>query len=93
MAGQASGGQKLTPNRNVTAPAGAGGDKWGANGGDINPMSGSKPLAATAADGETATNYIVSPKAPLTVMSQESLGVLDKQSADSAIPAGGSNAG
>lgn len=56
MAGQASGGQNLTPNRNVSAPAGFGGDRWGANGGGITPMAGSKPVAATLADGETATN-------------------------------------
>lgn len=40
MAGQASGGQSLTPNRNVNAPAGIGGDLWGANGGGIAPVGG-----------------------------------------------------
>ena len=40
MAGQASGGQSLTPNRNVVAPAGIGGDLWGANGGGITPVGG-----------------------------------------------------
>jgi hypothetical protein len=93
MAGQAGGGQTLTPNRNVNAPAGFGGDKWGANGGGITPMGGSKPVAMTASDGETATNYLVSTQAPLTVMSQESLGALDRQTADSSLPAGGSNQG
>lgn len=72
MAGQASGGQQLTPNRNVFAPAGissgAGigfGDRWGANGGGITPVGGGvtgqtgydKSVAVTLSDGETATNY------------------------------------
>lgn len=68
MAGQATGGQKLTPNRNVSAPAGIGGSLWGANGGGITPIGGGvsgqtgwdAPVAQTASDGETATNTIAS---------------------------------
>lgn len=47
MAGQASGGQQLTPNKNVTAPAGVGGDLWGANGGGITPVGGAVPAIST----------------------------------------------
>lgn len=32
-----AGGQKVSPQTNVTAPAGLGGDLWGANGGGIVP--------------------------------------------------------
>lgn len=40
MAGIASGGNKLSPNPNVTAPAGFWGDQWGANGGGVTPIGG-----------------------------------------------------
>lgn len=65
MAGIPSGGQTLTPNPNVNAPAGFGGDLWGANGGGITPVGGGvtgqtgydKPVAVTLSDAETQTNY------------------------------------
>jgi hypothetical protein len=99
MAGQASGGQKLTPNRNVNAHAGVGGDVWGANGGGVTPVGGgvsgqtgyNKPVAITAADGETATNYIVTANSP--VLGQENIGALSGQTADSSLAAGSSNSG
>src|ERR1700730_5187943 len=103
MAGQASGGQILTPNKNLTAVAGRGGDKWGANGGDINPIGGgvsgqtgwNKPVGHTCANGETATNYLpdVSSIGLSSVLARESTGALDDHIADASIPAGGSNAG
>lgn len=34
-----NGGQVLTPNPDVSAPAGVGGDRWGANGGGIIPIA------------------------------------------------------
>lgn len=108
MAGQASGGQVLTPNPNVTAVAGMGGDVWGANGGGAVPIGGGatdqtgyvKPIAITPSDGETATNYIPSalPAAAKgsptrTVLGQESNTALSNQTLDSALASGGSNAG
>jgi hypothetical protein len=58
-------GQNLNANPNVTAPAGYGGDVWGANGGGIVPVGGGatgqtgylKPVAITPASAESATNY------------------------------------
>jgi len=91
VAGQASGGQKLTPNPNVTAVAGRGGDKWGANGGDINPVGVGQPVGATLSYGETAANYQLGQSQ--TVLGNESTGVLNRQTLDSALPAGGRNAG
>jgi hypothetical protein len=64
MAGQASGGQQLTPNPNVNAPAGIGGDLWGANGGGITPIGGGingvTNVKQTLSNGqrETNSNYI-----------------------------------
>jgi hypothetical protein len=108
MAGQASGGQQLTPNRNVNAPAGFGGDLWGAYGGGITPVGGGvtgdqgwdAPIAKTLSDGETATNFELNP-VPLSsagaptqsVKSQVSDGALSERSFDDALPTGGSNAG
>lgn len=99
MAGQASGGQQLTPNRDVTAPAGFGGDLWGANGGGIVPST-TKSIKQTLSDGETAGNYEQSP-IPLTalgaptesVLSRASNARLSGQTLDSALAAGGSNQG
>ena len=91
MAGQASGGQTLTPNKNVTAVAGRGGDKWGANGGDINPVGVGQSVGVTLSYGETAANFQVGQSQ--TVLGNESTGVLDKQTPDASLPAGGSNAG
>jgi hypothetical protein len=99
MAGHASGGQTLTPNRDVTARAGFGGDKWGANGGDINPCN-TKSINQTLSDGETAANYEQSPipvtlaGAPTTsVLTQVNNTLLSLQTLDSALTAGGSNQG
>ena len=69
MAGTVLGGQTLTPNPNVTASAGMGGDRWGANGGGITPIGNgvggqtgwNSPVAQTLSDGETATTYITTP--------------------------------
>ncbi len=108
MAGYASGGQKLTPNPNVLAVAGNGGDVWGANGGGAVAVGGGavdqtgyvKPIAITPSDCETATNYIpsalpVAAKGPpvRAVLGQEAVGQLSNQTLDSTLAAGGSNAG
>jgi hypothetical protein len=105
MAGSASGGNKLSPNRNVTAVAGNGGDKWGANGGGITPIGGGvtgqagwdTPEDNALTTGQTQTNYLVSGTAPRTatrsILSDASRGVLPLGSADSSLPANGSNAG
>lgn len=99
MAGQASGGQKLTPNRDVSAPAGFGGDKWGANGGAIAPCT-TKSIKQTLSDGETVGNYEQNP-IPVTLLGGPTESVLSKvsnaqlsgQTTDSALVAGGSNQG
>lgn len=104
MAGSVSPGQTLTPNPNVLAVAGMGGDVWGANGGGAIAVGGGavdqtgyvKPIAITPSDCETATNYIPSAvRATLvrTVLGQESTALLSGQALDSSLVAGGSNAG
>ncbi len=108
MAGSVSPGQTLTPNPNVLAVAGMGGDVWGANGGGAIAVGGGatdqtgyvKPVAITPSDCETATNYIPS-AAPLTmkgpvigtVLGQQNNDMLSGQTQDSALASGGSNAG
>lgn len=108
MAGQASGGQSLTPNLNVVAPAGIGGDLWGANGGGITPVGGGvtgqtgwdERVAPAQSNAATAANYEQSP-IPVTVKGAPTQSVLTKQanaalagtSFDDALAAGGSNQG
>lgn len=58
MTGQVSGGQKLTPNRNVEAPAGIYGDQWGANGGGATPVQGPPTIKQTLSNGQTAADYV-----------------------------------
>lgn len=101
MAGIVSPGQTLTPNPNVLAVAGTGGDVWGANGGDAVPIGGGatdqtgyvKPIAITPSDCETATNYMPSALTARTVIGQESNAALSGQTSDSALASGGGNAG
>jgi len=103
MAGTASVGQQLTPNPNVFAHAGTGGDTWGANGGGQVAAGGGvtdqtgyvKPIASTLCDGETATNYIAPAQIPRTgsMLSRESNGSSSGQSLDNTIGGGGTNAG
>jgi hypothetical protein len=87
----------VTPPQNVTAPAGVGGDKWGANGGGITPVGVSKPLAATLSNGERASNYRPVPltiaPGPGSVDEQASDGALGMGVQDSLIGFGGSNQG
>lgn len=90
MAGGVTGGQTLTPNPNVTAPAGRGGDQWGANGGGITPYSGSDNIASTQSRGQTAKNYQDPAR---SLGEQESNGSLSAQALDANIPSGGSNQG
>lgn len=108
MAGGATGGQRLTPNPNVNAPAGSGGSLWGANGGGITPIGGGvagqqgwdTKEANALATCQTQANYVVNGQpqntrgAPTqTVASQLAKTALSAQVADTALPAGGSNAG
>jgi hypothetical protein len=108
VAGQASGGQLLTPNPNVTAVAGIGGSLWGANGGGIIPIGGNvsgqtgwdERVAPAQGRGQTAANYEQSPipvnvkGAPTqSVLTQQSNSALSGASKDSALAAGGSNQG
>lgn len=91
MAGIPSGGQKLTPQHDVNAPAGRGGDKWGANGGGIAPC-GSETVGSSLSYGETQNNY--QPDSTLRAIGvQVSAGALNRQSVDSSIAGGGSTQG
>jgi hypothetical protein len=95
------GGQMLTPNGNVNAPAGIGGNLWGANGGGITPIGNgvsgqtgwNAPVAQTLSDGETATNYIVSPVPNSSAKQQESIAALLGLTADSSLQNGNSSMG
>ena len=108
MTGQASPGVTLTPNKNVVAPAGVGGDLWGANGGAITPVGGGvtgqtgwdERVAPAQSNGQTAANYELSPipikakGAPTqSVLTQRSAAQLAGTALDSALAAGGSNQG
>lgn len=108
MAGSASGGQTLTPNPNVSAPAGFGGDLWGANGGGITPIGNGvtgptgwdERVAPAQGRALTAANYELSP-IPVTnqgaptqsVLTQQANAALTGGSFDDALAAGGSNQG
>jgi hypothetical protein len=92
MAGQASGGQALTPNTNVSAPAGIGGELWGRFGGGIAAIGTPKPVAATVSDGETAANYGAD-AVPNSVIGAEATGALGGQTLDTALGAGNTNLG
>jgi hypothetical protein len=89
VAGQASGGQTLTPNPNVNAPAGYGGDTWGANGGGITPYTGSDTITGTQSRAATATN-LQTPK--FSLGEQVNRDALSAATLDSSIT-GGSNQG
>lgn len=105
MSGVASGGNKLSPNRNVTAVAGNGGDKWGANGGGITPIGGGvagqtgwdTPEDNALSTGQTQTNYLLAGTTPTnttrSILSDSSRGAYSLQNADSALPVGRSTAG
>ncbi len=93
MAGIPSGGQNLTPNNNVNAPAGVGGDKWGKFGGGIAAVGTGKPIASTLSDGETCRNYQTVPGGPFSLSEQINDGQLDQQTLDSSIPSGNSTQG
>lgn len=106
MAGVASGGNRLSPNRNVTAVAGNGGDKWGANGGGIGPIGGGvagqtgwdTKEANALSTGQTQTNYLTT--GPATrgtptrdVLSDMTRGALSAQAADTSLAPNASTAG
>jgi hypothetical protein len=82
MTGTATGGQKLTPYQNVVAPAGRGGDRWGANGGDITPVIGPLPALANAARGIRQVDAVYDVKNNLTVQAGMSRGAVNTKTAD-----------
>jgi hypothetical protein len=100
-------GQNLNANPNVFAPAGFGGDKWGANGGDQIAIGGGatdqtgyiKPMAITPASAEAATNYLepspgtANRPAPASRLGRLNSDALPGQTADPLGPAVGNNAG
>jgi hypothetical protein len=73
-------GQNLSANPNVNAPAGYGGDLWGANGGGITAIGGGatdqtgfvKPAVITPSSCETASNFLDS--APLGTVNRPTPG-------------------
>jgi len=93
MAGQASGGQTLTPNPNVNAPAGIGGDLWGANGGGITPYQTSDSLGGTQSRAQTASNYQPAAAPAQALARNESNASLGLQTLDTSIATGGNNQG
>jgi hypothetical protein len=83
-------GQNLSPKPNVFAPAGFGGDRWGANGGDQVAVGGGvtdqtgyvKSVMVAVADGELATNFLPAQQFTQqynTVLAQESTGTIAGQ--------------
>lgn len=54
---QAVGGQKLTSNPNVLAPAGIGGSLWGANGGGITPTLTPPSVLQKLSNGQRQASY------------------------------------
>jgi hypothetical protein len=94
-----AGGETWTPNPNVTAPAGVGGDKWGANGGGITPVGGGligqtgfdTPVKVTVSDGQRGLNYLIDPvNANKSVGRQMSDTHLEGHTPDDTLPPGGS---
>jgi hypothetical protein len=86
--GQASGGQQLTPNLNVTATAGLGGDRWGANGGGITPVGVDPGItnvqqALSRGQREANTNYLLNSYGTTqTVLADMATGAVSGQTAD-----------
>jgi hypothetical protein len=81
MVKQANGGQNLTPYQNVAAPAGFGGDKWGANGGSIAPAFGPLPALANLGRGITQSDHIIDAN-QTTVQAGLSRGAISTRTAD-----------
>jgi hypothetical protein len=97
--GNASGGQQLTVNPNVNAPAGVGGDQWGANGGGITPIGGgvagqdgwSPPLKVTLSDAQRQASY--QDNEFNSVMQEASDTQITLQEPDGILPFGNSTSG
>jgi hypothetical protein len=96
------GGQTLTPNPNVFAPAGYGGDRWGANGGGQDAIGGGatdqtgyvKPIAIVPSDCELVANYLpFNETPPQSVLGLMNDTLLSGQLPESALPSGGNSAG
>jgi len=100
-------GQNLNPNPNVYAPAGIGGDVWGANGGGQIAIGGGatdqtgfvKPMVVTLGSTESATNYQDPGLSTANVPTQKSRlsnlnsDALSGQTQDPIGPVAGNNAG
>jgi hypothetical protein len=81
MVKPASGGQNLTPYQNVTAPAGYGGDVWGANGGGITPIFSPLPALANVSRAITQSDHIVDMNQS-TVQAGMATGAISTKTAD-----------
>lgn len=93
----AAGGQNLSPNPNVNAPAGRGGDVWGANGGGVTPYNAPTSTANAQATCQQQSNLLIGGTArqspAQSILSQESKGALPASTANNSLPTGGSTAG
>jgi hypothetical protein len=76
-----TGGQKLTPYPNIFAPAGMGGDLWGANGGGIAPVTGPLPVLANVSNGVRALDNTFSANSQ-TIKAGLSNGAVSGKTAD-----------
>jgi hypothetical protein len=80
--GLAGGGQNLTPYQNVYAPAGIGGDVWGANGGGQTAIAGPLPALANASRGVRQVSSIYDAKNNLTVQGGMSCATVNTNTPD-----------
>jgi hypothetical protein len=81
MVKPATGGQNLTPYQNVIAPAGIGGDVWGANGGGITPVFSPLPALANVSRAITQSDHIIDVN-QTTVQAGMSSGAISTKTAD-----------
>jgi len=97
-----AGGQSLTLNPDSFAPAGIGGDRWGANGGGITPVGNGVPgqtgydrsVKVVASDGERQVNYIAAIPSPnQSLLQQVSIGAIDEHVSNDSLPPTNSSMG
>ena len=81
MVKTATGGQSLTPYKNVTAPAGYGGGVWGANGGGVVPIFTPLPALANVSSAITQSDHITDAN-QTTVQAGMSRGAISTKTAD-----------
>jgi hypothetical protein len=78
----ANGGQTLTPNPDVYAPAGMGGDVWGANGGGATPIAQPKSPLVNMANASRDGTFLFDAKNARTVKAGLSNSSVSARTAD-----------